>query len=157
MNGSYAFKDIRGMVVENNIFYGMNLIPENEYTDLDTLSYSINLNNNITYLTPQDLTANSWFAVGTNNVDSDPLFVDFPVDGAAFSIEHDYHLQAGSPGIGAGVNGENLGIYDGMYPFPDKLDAKPKGPVMGRVEAIGSPSVPAGGTLEIRFNSSIEE
>ena len=145
------------MVVENNIFYGMNIIPENEYNDLDTLSYSINLNNNITYLSPQDLTANSWFAIGTNNVDSDPMFVDYPVDGAEFSIEHDYNLQAGSPGIDAGVNGEDLGIYDGMYPFPAKLDARPKGPVVTEINPVGSPSVPAGGTIEFQFKSAIEQ
>lgn len=157
INSSYVFEDIRGAVVENNIFYAVNPIPESDYADQDTLNYSINFNNNITYQTPQDLTANSWFAVGANNVDMDPLYVDFPIDGAGFSIEHDYHLQAGSPGLGAGVNGEDLGIYGGTYPWPASLSAKPKGPVMGKVEAIGSPSVPAGGTLEIRFNSSIEE
>lgn len=155
--GSYAFHEVLGAVVENNIFYVVNPIPVDDYTGLDSLEYSLNFNNNITFLTDQDLTANSWFAVGANNQNVDPLFVNFPVDGAAFSPDHDYHLQAGSPAIGAGVNGEDLGIYGGAHPWPGPLLLKPKGPVVSELKPVGSPSVPAGGTVEFQFKSSVTE
>lgn len=153
--GSRAFEQIRNAIVENNIFYAINLITASEYEGLDTLQYSLNFNNNITYLTPQDLTDNSWFAVGANNQNVDPLFVNFPVDGAPFSFDHDYRLQDGSPAIGAGVNGEDLGIYGGAYPWPGPLELRPKGPIVTELEPVGSPSIPAGGTLEVRFKSVI--
>lgn len=49
---------------------------------------------------------------GTNNLNNqNPLFVEDNED-AAFSSTDDYHLQAGSPAIGAGVDGEDIGLYD---------------------------------------------
>lgn len=154
---NYVFNSIIGAVVENNIFYSVNIIPESNYTNLDTLRYNFTFNNNITYLTPQDITENSWFAVGSNNIDANPLFVDFPVEGGDFSLSHDYHLQEESPALGAGVGGVDLGIYGGTYPWPANLDTKPKGPKITKVEPVGSPSVPAGGTIQIQFQSTIEE
>lgn len=151
-----AFNEVIGSTVENNIFYGRSLIPIQAFTDLDTLKYNLNFNNNITYLSAQDLTENSWFAVGANNSPVDPLYVNFPPDGAAFSIEHDYRLQMGSPAIGAGVNEENLGIYGGAYPWPGDLVIFPKGPRVTELEPLESPSVPAGSTLDIQFKSIID-
>ena len=154
-SSSYAFYHIIGAVVENNIFYNINIIPESNYISFDSLEYSLVFNNNITYLTEQNLTNNSWFAVGSNNSYEDPQYVDFPVDGAAFSLDHDYNLQPTSPGLGAGVNGEDLGIYGGSSPWPGPLDLKPKGPIVTEIQPVGSPSVPAGSTLEVNFKSVI--
>jgi hypothetical protein len=39
------------------------------------------------------------------------------VDDDNWNPDFDFHLQAGSVAIGAGVNGEDLGIYDGVTPF----------------------------------------
>ncbi|MFK7953340.1 MAG: hypothetical protein AB8B73_10885 [Ekhidna sp.] len=154
-SSSAAFSDMRGATVENNIFYSRNLISEADYASFDSLQYSLNFNNNITYLTSQDLTLNSWYAVGADNQMADPLFESFPVDGAAFSVDHNYRLKAGSPGVGAGVNGEDLGIYGGTYPWPGDLALYPKGPRMTELKPVGSPSVPAGSTLEVQFKSVI--
>lgn len=150
-----AFNQVIGATVENNIFYGRTLIPLTAYNSFDSLQYSLNFNNNISYLASQDLTLNSWFAVGADNLDANAQFVSFPPDGASFSIEHNYRLQAGSPAIGAGVNGEDLGIYGGAYPWPGDLVIFPKGPRMTELKPIGSPSVPAGSTLDVQFKSII--
>jgi hypothetical protein len=45
------------------------------------------------------------------NVDMNAVFVD--------AANHDYHLKAGSPAIGAGLDGTDCGIYGGLYPFVD--------------------------------------
>ena len=49
---------------------------------------------------------------GDNNLNNqNPLFIE-DNENAVFSVTDDYHLQDGSPAIGAGVNGENIGLYD---------------------------------------------
>jgi len=55
---------------------------------------------------------------GTNNIDNeDPLFVAAANDEFDPDID-DYHLQTGSPAIGAGVNGGDIGIYNsGSFKF----------------------------------------
>jgi len=152
---SRAFSLMIGATVENNIFYNRNLITEAEYNSFDSLAYGLNFNNNITYLTGQDLTLNSWYAVGANNQSIDPQYENFPIDGAAFSTDHNYRLKTGSPAIGAGVNGEDLGIYGGAYPWPGDLVIFPKGPRVIELKPVGSPSVPAGSTLDVQFKSVI--
>lgn len=51
---------------------------------------------------------------GTNNLDNqNPLFVE-DNDNTTFEADiDDYHLQAGSPGIGTGALGEDMGLFDG--------------------------------------------
>lgn len=51
---------------------------------------------------------------GTNNLNNiDPLFVEDDDNAIFNAVNDDYHLQAGSPAIDAGVDGEDMGIYDG--------------------------------------------
>ncbi|MDN3665243.1 hypothetical protein ACFFU1_03305 [Algibacter miyuki] len=53
---------------------------------------------------------------GDNNLNNqNPLFVE-DNDDALFSAGDDYHLKLGSPAIGAGANGVDIGLYDGT-PF----------------------------------------
>lgn len=155
-SGSQCFYQVIGALVENNIFFGRDLIAAAEYSSPDSLQYDLTFNNNLVYLTAQDLTLNDWFAIGSNNLTVDPQFINFPTTGAAFSSSHDYHLGVSSPALGAGVSGEDLGIYGGLYPWSPNLVAGPRGPKMTEVKAIGSPSVPVGGTIEIQFKSVIE-
>lgn len=51
---------------------------------------------------------------GTNNIiNIDPLFTELNDNLNYESALDDYSLQAGSPGLNAGVNGEDLGLFDG--------------------------------------------
>ena len=158
-----VFSQVREATVENNIFYGAEpidvgtyLIDTNEAGDIyDSLYVYLNFNNNLQYYSTQDVTASGWFGVGSDNLNADPLFIDYPLDGSSFSYDHDYHLQVGSPALGAGVTGEDLGIYEGDYPFDPGL--KPKGPQMTSVKVVGSPSVPAGGSIQINFSAKVQE
>ncbi len=162
-NVNGIFSTVIGMVVENNIFYKAEpididtyQIDEDDSGDIyDSLYVKIYYNNNLQYYSTQDVTATGYFGTGTNNQNADPLFEDYPLEGAAFSFDHDYHLQSSSPAIGAGVNGEDLGIYGGDYPF--EVGADPKGPIMTKVEVVGTPSIPQGGSIEINFEAIVQE
>ena len=58
--------------------------------------------------------------VGSNNI------VNFPQEdifinqtGNAFSYDHNYHLQPTCPGVGAGTDGTNIGIYGTDLPYKE--------------------------------------
>lgn len=59
---------------------------------------------------------------GSNNLTGiDPAVVFENIDGNinTFSYAHDFHLAAGSPAIGAGLSGTDIGIYGGANPFKE--------------------------------------
>lgn len=94
------------IVVQNCIFYRIS------GPTLDWNNNGVIFENCLTY-NPNGATTP---LVGTGNWDdTNPNFVY--VDDDVWNPAFDFHLQAGSVAIGAGVNGENLGIYDGMTPF----------------------------------------
>ena len=98
--------DTGDIVVQNCIFYRIS------GTTLDWNNNGVIFENCLTY-NPNGATTP---LVGTGNWDdTNPNFVY--VDDDVWNPAFDFHLQAGSVAIGAGVNGENLGIYDGMTPF----------------------------------------
>ncbi len=153
-----VFSSIRNVVVQNNIFYLAEPIATTIYQmddATDSLMVKLYFNNNLQYISTQDVTETGYFGTGSNNQNADPLFEDYPLEGESFSYDHDYHLQSTSPAIGAGVNGEDLGIYDGDYPF--EIGAQPIGPVMTTVEVEGTPSIPQGGSIQINFEAIIQE
>lgn len=65
---------------------------------------------------------------GETLIFSDPLFEDVAND--------DYHLQAGSPAIGAGENGVDMGCYGGDYPMHNLIDVD-----------TNTGNTPSGGTI----------
>ncbi len=112
-----GYFDIKKVIFTNNIFYGVSIrayaYPTNFY-----FSYTI-WNSNISIgggsYTAFPLTGSN---TGSNNhEDVDPMFVS--AAGYVFHYTDDYHLQPGSPGIAAGTDGTNIGIYGGPFPFPD--------------------------------------
>ncbi len=137
-----VFQDIKNLVIENNIFYRRT--PGNETSGC---AY----NNNITYLTDFDDIPGP-DNIGSGNITAtDPEFVNFPAFGADFSWDHDFHLQATSPGKNAGTDGTDIGIYGGWMPF--EVGANPYIPQMVEVTLPSGSSVPAGGTLNVHFKA----
>jgi hypothetical protein len=133
------------MVLENNIFYGV--WPEG--------CRMCAFDNNITYSCNDDqlVYAGNPGSVGSGNiVGQNPSFVTYPVLGGAFDYAHDYNLQAGSPGIDAGTDGSDIGIYGGAAPFVNP-GTNPTIPQMMYVEFQGPSSVGLGGTLDVQFRS----
>src|SRR5690606_17706084 len=86
---------------------------------------------------------------GDNLLNVDPLFMD---DGTLAEVSvweysytnpgadgpfADYHLQAASPCIGAGIGGEDLGIYGGVTPYFEGI------PHNSRYRYFPMPNIPA--------------
>ncbi|MEO1451253.1 MAG: hypothetical protein AAFV07_17110, partial [Bacteroidota bacterium] len=46
----------------------------------------------------------------------DPMLVDASTGG--YTPEKDWRLSAGSPGLNAGTDGTDIGLYGGLTPFP---------------------------------------
>lgn len=106
------FQDCNGTQISNNIF----IFTGNAVADFTTLggNSGLNFQNNLTYSINTALNALS----GTNNIDdTNPLFVAFNPAGELNNPANDYHFQANSPAIGAGGDGNDLGVENGNYPF----------------------------------------
>ena len=136
---SAIFTSINNMVIENNIFYGA----------YPTGGTGCAFTKNIGYMCPDMPGAGN---IGAGNMNStNPLFVNFPLLGAAFSWAYDFHLQAGSPGKNAGTDGTDIGIYGGMLPL--EPGTNPHFPQMMTLTLPSGSSVPAGGTLNVHFTA----
>lgn len=55
----------------------------------------------------------------TGTVSGDPLFIDAPIANmtSTFNYGWDFRLQGGSPALGSGVGGVDLGIFGNSFPF----------------------------------------
>ncbi len=135
------FNSVINMVVENNIFY----------SSYPTGCTGCAFTKNIGFMCPDMPGAGN---IGSGNMNNtDPMFVNFPALGGAFSWSYDFHLQAGSPGIGAGTGdpATDIGIYGGMLPL--EIGTNPHFPQMMTLTLPAGSSVPAGGTLNVHFTA----
>lgn len=139
------FYNVVGMVFEDNIFFGYELF-QNDYAQ-------ITWNNNLFYLVDQAVNLMTNDNVGSGNlVDVDPKFTSYSATPVAFSYAHNYTLQAGSPALTAAVDGGQIGIYGGAYPY--NVGAKPPVPQITEVTIQdGTSSVPVGGTINFNFKA----
>ncbi|MCB9188682.1 MAG: hypothetical protein H6599_05300 [Flavobacteriales bacterium] len=147
--GSAAQSTFPGMVVNNNIFY---------YASPNTECHNCSFSNNITYNNLDDTllgSGNPGSTGGANQIGVDPEFVNYPIAGASFDYVYDFHLQPGSPGIGAGSDGTDIGIYGGVAPFTDAADvgANPAIPQMLEITTPLGSTVSKGTNLNVTFKS----
>ncbi|NOY48651.1 MAG: hypothetical protein GXO84_10765 [Chlorobi bacterium] len=90
--------------------------------------------------------------VGTNNInDVNPLFVS-ATDDLFDAATDDYHLQGGSPAIGVGISGGDLGIFN-AGPFVFNNFGYTNGIPTVKITAITN-SVTVGGNLEVTINTN---
>lgn len=148
-NSYYCNGDpIRGLVLENNIFYRSE----------PTGCYDCYWYNNLTYANAQvsALPPPGYGGTGSGNLENlDPLFNNFPFNfsnsNAEFSWGHNYGLQTGSPALGTGTNGTNIGLWGGLYAVT-QLPSEPKTPAVTEL-SIPVSTVPVGGTLQINLRA----
>ncbi len=139
---SNIFNNVQYATVANNIVYGMSTAGCNYCTFNNNISYGGNQTtfeydnntgqNNLEGVTPQFVSAASY----------------------DFSYDNDYHLDEGSPGIEAGTDGNHIGIYGGIYPFPSggevPFQTSPVPPIPQVVNMnILNSVLPEGGTLQV--------
>lgn len=118
LGGAYSGgENIYYCTFENNIIF-------DSYLPLSRCENS-NFNNNI-------FVYDQLFPSGTNqgnnnivNQPADSILVNYDLSGS-FSYDHDYHLKSLSPGIGAGTDGFDIGIYGTAEPY--KEGAVPSNP-----------------------------
>ena len=111
---SYAFNHTQNSLIKNSFFY------YNTYGYWKVDVYD-NINNNfLNNIFAGIATFPEGTNTGSNNITSinpDDLFENIDVSISAFSYQHDFHLKPGSAGVGAGTDGNDIGIYGGSMPF----------------------------------------
>lgn len=154
LNKSDAIYDLSNIIVSNNIFFGAGV--GSTASDAEYCTF----NNNISYGG-----ATTSFEYGTNSAagnieNTSPQFVS--VAGAAFDYSYDYHLQGTSPGLNAGTDGTDIGIYGGTYNFPSGGDvpwqtsAMPAIPQIMQMDILNS-VLPSDSTLRIHIKARKQE
>ncbi|WP_299556289.1 hypothetical protein [Seonamhaeicola sp.] len=111
-NGAITlFNSCSGTQLTNNIF----IFTGNNVENFNLGGNSaLNFQHNLTYSYNSTLDALS----GTNNINNtDPQFVAFNPNTSLNSTANDYHIQGGSPAEDAGTDGNDLGVFNGAYPF----------------------------------------
>lgn len=133
------FNTLQNAVISNNIF--MNAFP----TGTTNATFTNNISRIAGTLPP---TANS----GVNNIEAtNPLLVTYTF-GQLYSTAHDYALQAGSPAIGTGLEGSDIGVHGGAIGFSETGEVR-IAPVMRSV-LITNPMIPSNGTLQVDIHAS---
>ncbi len=146
LNRIYScFSNIIGIIIENSIFYKCE--PSGAENSV--------FNNNITYLCNNNTLPYS-SNVGSGNLENtNPMFTDYPALGGSFDWAHDYTLLSGSPGIGTGTNGTNIGLDGGNAPVAN-IPGHSRIPVVDNL-VLPTSSVPVGGNLEINIQAHIRD
>jgi hypothetical protein len=95
------------------------------------------------------------FPNGTNYVNTDPGFVNFPNAGAYFSYAYDFHIQSTSAVYHGGNDGTDPGVYGGTVIF--NQNGIPAIPYIKTLNITGSNTVPANGTLNISVKGKVNQ
>ncbi len=126
--------------VVNNIFIGRNT---------SSISATNSVNGNLSFAGSN----NAFPGAGVNLVNIDPAFVSAVV--GLFAWSKDYTLAGGSPAIGAGAGGVDLGVYDGEGVY--RKDGEPAIPIIRSVNVPGGNVVPANSSFNINIISESHE
>jgi hypothetical protein len=150
--GEYFFSSLTYCQFINNIFLGGILTGVSNATFTNNIIYGyygVSLNCGV-----NDCTGNI--------VASDPLFLDEGGMYSNFNYSYDYHLDTGSPGIAAGTDGTDIGIYGGLYPFPGgenvpwQTSAMPTLPQIYKMNVL-NPTLPIDGTLQVKIEATSQQ
>jgi hypothetical protein len=134
-------------VFENNIWYKSELVNSSGTPNVINCTF----NNNLTYLCNVN-TLPPTNNIGSGNiVNQNPLFTTYPALGGDHTWTQNYALLAGSPALGTGTNGTDIGINSGNAPVTQLL----KYAKIPAVTSLTIPvsSVPVGGTLQINIQA----
>jgi hypothetical protein len=170
IRGSISTLNVTNAIIKNNIFYNhsgtsgsgaffnyngpnvtnaqiINNIFFNSHPTLFTVGCVYQ--NNITYSSSTTYPTIDSLNGNINNVN--PLFINVPITGG-FSTSNNYHLQSGSPAIGAGIAGADIGFYDGsnMVTYKGEVIGIP---VVRQMNLINT-NVPQSGNVNVKVRST---
>jgi hypothetical protein len=127
--GSWSFTSSQNCQIKNSVLnfnYRINWV----------IDVHDNINNNfINNIFAGNITFPSGTNSGTNNqagVDLATVFKTIDGNIHDYSYKHDFRLKSGSPAIGAGTNGTDIGLYGGNAPF--KVGGLPQVPHVRNVK-----------------------
>jgi hypothetical protein len=147
--GTWTLSDaIRNTLFVNNIFYGITA-NTGTGTQIDNV-----YNNNLSFGHNTDNTLPPTGQGGMGNlVNVDPQFVNAQLPNQSptpFNYARNYRLQPGSPAIGAGSAGKDIGIYTPGVDF--SMTGEPLRPqtILLNLEPI---TIPAGGSTNVNFTA----
>jgi hypothetical protein len=146
-NSYYSLTSLQEAVFENNIWYKAEMINSSGTPNV----FNCTFNNNLTYLCNNNTLPPSNNIGSGNIVNQNPLFTTYPALGGDFAWAQNYALSAGSPAIGTGTNGTDIGINSGNAPVT-QLYKYAKIPAVTSL-TIPVSSVPVGGTLQINIQA----
>ncbi len=147
----YTSTNFHDAILYNNIFYDCNPTGSVNCTFMNNLTYGNGTGNPQPFGPPFGTGSNDTLPGPVNNniYSQDPLFVDYaPLQPWSYNI--DFHLSPGSPCLGTGVGGTDIGIYGGLYPF--NVGAGPDLPIVDFVN-ITNPSLQQTSTLYLQFDA----
>lgn len=112
---NFAFSSIRNVQVQNNVFLGAR--PRGSSSS--NVQFTTFENNLLFGVSNPEFPVGENGNTGSNNlVGVNPQFVNLEPSNSGWDFDNwDASLQPGSPAIGAGINGEDLGIFGGAAPF----------------------------------------
>lgn len=149
------------ITVSGNMFIGMHPGHRNFNSYVENCSFS----NNLSFQCPTGLCGfytNGSNTAGNNLEDIDPEFVsNSDLD---FDTTDDFNLSATSPARNAGADGTDIGIYGGLYPWPDggaslsgyMYGQESEYPQVNSMNIINA-AVPQNGTLQVEVTGIIQE
>ena len=130
----YAFENFNGNSVKNNIFF---LLRPHAIGSFNNNTFE----NNITYNTAADAFSTANGNISQNNIEAqDPLMTNVPFGGSIDYSTFDPTLLGGSPAIGSGEGGTDMGVFGG--PAPMKLS----GTLIPLIQSLTLPSMILKGT-----------
>jgi hypothetical protein len=123
-------------LVTDNIFYGR---APAAATGVSDCTFS----NNLSFGTYDNTLPPAGNTGAGNVVNEDPLFVDVPAFNPAIAVlsDYDFHLGTGSPALGTGSDGSDMGMHGGVHALTVPLDGHPRLP---QVTSMGMPSAVVG-------------
>ncbi len=145
-NSYYSLANVKEAVFENNIWYKAE-IKEASQNNVTNCTF----NNNLSYLCNVNTLPASGNIGSGNIVNQNPLFNTYPALGGDFAWTQNYALLSGSPALGTGTNGTDIGINSGNAPVT-QLYKYAKIPAVTAL-TIPVSSVPVGGTLQINIQA----
>lgn len=142
LNNNVCFSNVYNIVVTNSIFNGNNTPITDVY------------NSSFHHCLVKDSIANYWASNGNtsiNNIENqNPLFENVTTN--SWNTAMNFHLQNGSPAIGSGSGGSDMGLHDTGSTFSNY--GEPKNiPVIRKMNVLNT-SVPQSGSVNVEVKST---
>jgi hypothetical protein len=108
-----AFGSLADCIVANNIFFGMRPVTNPSWT------FERNIfNNNLSMGNDDNSFQLDGSNTGSNNLEGvNPQFINLSLTGSPWDFSWDPGLEEGSPAIGAGSDGTDIGLFGGTLSF----------------------------------------